>query len=66
MAHMTKDTFRELCEQVLIPMLGNLMFQQQASLHEALDTITQELLQIRLVLSRLAHGDSHSDDATNR
>lgn len=62
---MTKDKFRELCEQVLIPMLGNLMFQQQASLHEALDTIAQELLQIRLVLSRLARGDSHNDDATN-
>jgi hypothetical protein len=62
---MTKDKFRELCEQVLIPMLGNLMFQQRASHHEALDTIAQELLQIRLVLSRLARGESHSDDATN-
>ena len=62
---MTKDKFRELCGQVLIPMLGNLMFQQQASLHEALDIIAQELLQIRLILGRLVHEDSHSDDATN-
>ena len=63
---MTKDKFRELCAQVLIPMLGNLMFQQQASLHEALDTIGQELVQIRLGLIRLSRGNSHSDDATSR
>ena len=63
---MTKDKFRELCAQVLIPMLGNLMFQQQASLHEALDTIAQELVQIRLGLIRLSRGNLHSDDATSR
>lgn len=62
---MTKDKFRELCEQVLIPMLGNLMFQQQASFHEAIDTIAQELMLIRLGVTRLSRGDTHNDDATN-
>lgn len=62
---MTKDKFRELCEQVLIPMLGNLMFQQQASLHEALDTIAQEMVQIRLGLNRLSRDSSLHDDATD-
>jgi len=61
---MTKDKFRTLCEQVLIPMLGNLMFQQQASLHEALDTVAGELVLIRLGFERLSRKSSHADDTT--
>jgi hypothetical protein len=64
---MTKDKFRELCEQVLIPLLGNLMFQQQASLHETLDIIAQESVRVRDRLDRIAASiPKNIQDADNR
>jgi hypothetical protein len=62
---MTKHKFQELCEQVLIPLLGNLMFQQQTSVQETLDTVTHDLVDIKIGLSRLLRAISYSDDATD-
>ena len=64
---MTKDKFQELCEQVLVPLLGNLMFQQQTSLHEMLDIVAQELVRVRDQLDRIAASIPKSiQDADNR
>ena len=43
---MTNDKFRELCEQILLPRLGDFTFQQLTDLYRALDDITNELLRI--------------------
>lgn len=43
---MTNDKFRELCEQVLLPRLGDFTFQQLKDLYKALDDISSELLRI--------------------
>ena len=51
---MTKHKFQSLCEQVLIPLLGNLMHQQLAGLHESLDIIARELVRIGDRLDRIA------------
>ena len=43
---MTNDKFRELCEQVLIPYLGNLLHQQLIELHLSFDDLTAEVQRI--------------------
>jgi hypothetical protein len=52
---MTNDTFQALCEKILVPLLGKLMYQQLASLHEPLDIMGQEIAMIRLQLDRMAN-----------
>ncbi len=51
--HMTNDKFKQLCEQVLIPRLGDLMHQQLTDMHETLDVFANELKRIGDRLERL-------------
>jgi hypothetical protein len=43
---MTNDKFRELCEKVLIPRLGDLLHHRLLDMHETLDVIANELLRL--------------------
>ena len=43
---MTKDKFRELCEQVLVPRIGDLMHAQLTDVHQTLDVLAGELVRI--------------------
>lgn len=43
---MTNDKFREMCERVLIPRLGDLMFHQLADVHTALEVFADELKRV--------------------
>ena len=62
---MTNDRFRELCEQVLIPYLGNFMHQQLIELHRSFDDLTAEVLRIGrrvdLMTAQLSERDKHED-----
>jgi hypothetical protein len=63
--NMTKDKFRELCEQVLIPRLGDFMHVQLTDLNETLDAVARELVRVgdRLdrVIAHLTKRDDHVD-----
>lgn len=60
---MTNDKFRELCEQVLLPRLGDFTFQQLTDLYRALDDISSELFRIGnrvdWIAARLSERDKH-------
>jgi hypothetical protein len=43
---MTKDNFRELCEQVLIPRVGDLLYVQLLEMHATLELQSSELIRI--------------------
>lgn len=62
---MTKDKFKMLCEQVLIPRLGNLMHLHLTGVHESLDIIARELARTGDRLDRIAahlgDRDRHAD-----
>ncbi len=62
-SHVTNDKFRELCEQVLLPRLGDFTFQQFTELYRALYSITGELLRISnrvdWIAARLNERDKH-------
>lgn len=62
---MTKDKFQVLCEQVLIPRLGNLMYVHLADINESLDTIVRELVRIGdrvdRVAAHMSARDGHAD-----
>lgn len=45
-AHMTNDRFRELCEQILIPRLGDFMHHQLIELHRSFDELEMEVARI--------------------
>lgn len=45
-AAMSNDKFRELCEQVLIPYLGNFMHRQLIELYRSFDQLTAEVQRI--------------------
>jgi hypothetical protein len=51
---MTKDKFKTLCEEVLVPQLGDLMHVQLKDLHETLDIMSEELLRIGNKLEELS------------
>lgn len=51
---MTKDKFRVLCEQVLIPRLGDFLHVNQVDLQETLDIISSELVRIADRLDNIA------------
>jgi hypothetical protein len=53
---MTKDKFQILCEQVLIPRLGELLHRQLAERDGMLEIMSQELIRIRELLERIARG----------
>lgn len=63
---MTNDKFRELCEQILIPRLGDLMYLQLTDLNETLDIFARELVRIddRLdrIVAHLTERDGHADN----
>ena len=55
---MTKDKFKMLCEQVLIPRLGDFMRFQLTDLHETLEIIERELARVGKGFDRIeAHLD---------
>jgi hypothetical protein len=43
---MTKDNFRDLCEQVLIPRLGDLLHVQLTEIEQMLEAQSSELIRI--------------------
>lgn len=51
---MTNDKFRELCEQVLIPYLGNFMHGQLIELYRSVDQLTAEVQHIGCRIDRIA------------
>lgn len=51
---MTKDKFQELCEQVLMPRLGDFIHQQLTTMHETEDTMARELARIGDAVARIA------------
>ena len=52
-ADMTNDKFRDLCDQVLVPKLGDLLHRQLAGMHEELEMVSRELVRIGDSLDRL-------------
>ncbi len=62
---MTKDKFRDLCREVLVPQIGDLLHAQLAEMQQTLDAFAQELIRsgarldyIALQLSKMnKHGD---------
>ena len=63
---MTNDRFRELCEQVLIPYLGNFMHQQLTELHRSFDDLTAEVQRIGRrvdwIAAHLSENRAHEDN----
>jgi len=64
---MTKDKFRELCDHVLIPRLGDLLHHQLVDLLQTLEVHSDELIRIGERLDRiecwLAGRDDHEEEA---
>lgn len=56
---MTKDKFQLLCEQVLIPKLGDLLHVQLAERDEALEIMSRELIRMGKRLDRIAAALEH-------
>jgi hypothetical protein len=54
---MTTNSFRKLCEQVLIPMLGDLLFRHLTTVHEDLGAIARELVRVGEQLDRLSDSE---------
>lgn len=64
---MTKDKFQTLCEQVLIPRMGDMLHTQLVDILQTLDAMAGELIRLRALLERTAAGVSHlTDDAGQR
>jgi hypothetical protein len=51
---MTNDKFRALCEQVLIPRLGDLLHRQLVELEQTLEIVASELVRIGDRLDHIA------------
>lgn len=51
---MTKDKFQVLCEQVLVPRIGDLLHRQLSPVEGSLDAIAHELIRIESVLREIA------------
>ena len=64
---MTKDKFRILCEDVLIPLLGKLLYHQLAELHDTLEVMAREMVRMGDQIGDTAASvTKHDDDATSR
>lgn len=64
---MTKDKFQTLCEQVLIPRMGDMLHAQLIDILQTLDAMAGELIRLRALLERTAAGVSRfTDDAGQR
>ena len=63
--HMTNDKFRELCEKVLIPRIGDLLHPHLIDVSESLDIYAKELIRIGDRLDKMAawvdRTDGHAD-----
>lgn len=51
---MTHDKFKTLCQRVLVPMLGDLLFRHLTTVHEDIDAIARELVRLNNKLDILA------------
>jgi hypothetical protein len=51
---MTNDKFKTLCEQILVPRIGDLIHSQLAEVHEILGIIARELARIEEVVDEIA------------
>jgi hypothetical protein len=51
---MTKHNFQELCEKVLVPRIGELLYRQLEPVEATLDAIAQELIRIDASLREVA------------
>jgi len=60
--HMNTKHFRELCEEVLVPMLTGAMEQQLRDIHDMLDVSAGELVRIGERLDELDARDSRAND----
>jgi hypothetical protein len=62
---MTEDGFRELCEQVMVPKVSNLLHRALADEEEILGAIVKELMHVRdiveALVSVLRMRDDHED-----
>jgi hypothetical protein len=54
---MTNDKFKTLCEQVLVPCIGDLIHGQLGEVHEMLGLIARELARIEEVIEEIAAGN---------
>ena len=67
MRHMTKHKFQTLCEQVLIPQIGDLLHTQLTDILETQDTVARELIRMGDLLERTAAALSQlTDNADHR
>lgn len=63
---MTNDKFRELCERVLIPLVGDLLHRQFIDILETIDVISNELLRLGDRLDQIgADLNAHCHDQEN-
>jgi hypothetical protein len=60
---MTKDKFRELCDQVLVPKISDAMHRELAEQEEILGGIFQELMHVRDKVEALVTVLSMRDEA---
>lgn len=63
---MTKDKFQVLCEQVLIPRVGDMLHTQLIDILQTLDAMAGELIRLRALLERTAAGVSRLTDDAQR
>lgn len=63
---MTNDKFRTLCEQVLIPRMGDLLHHQLVDILETQNAIAAELIRLGALMERAAAGMTPSDDAARK
>lgn len=60
---MTKDKFQELCERVLIPRIGDVVYRQVSEVNETLESFAREIARIGQRLDRiLAQLDRHDGE----
>lgn len=63
---MTKDKFQTLCEQVLIPRVGDMLHTQLVDILQTLDAMAGELIRLRALLERTAAGVSRLEGSAGQ
>ena len=59
---MTKDNFRALCEQVLVPRLGDIFYRYFAPLEEDIETVMIDVARMAKALDVIAKELEHAND----
>lgn len=59
---MTNDKFREMCDKVLIPRIGDLLHRHLIEITEAMDIYSNELIRIGARLDRIIAVLDRSND----